>query len=34
VIYRRQGNQMVKGVVDLDYPIFPGDTIVVGERWL
>jgi polysaccharide export outer membrane protein len=34
VIYRRQGNQMVKGVVTLDYPIFPGDTIVVGERWM
>ncbi|WDR03027.1 polysaccharide export protein [Devosia algicola] len=32
-VYRRQGNQMVKGNVDLDYPIYPGDTIVVGERW-
>jgi polysaccharide export outer membrane protein len=34
VVYRRQGNQMVKGAVHLDFPIYPGDTIVVGERWL
>lgn len=34
VIYRRQGNQMVKGSVNLDFPIYPGDTIVVSERWL
>lgn len=33
VVYRRQGNQMVKGSVDLDFPINPGDTIVVLERW-
>jgi len=33
VVYRRQGNQMVKGSVDLDFPIYPGDTIVVTERW-
>ncbi len=33
VLYRRQGSEMVKGVVDLDYPIYPGDTIVVQERW-
>jgi polysaccharide biosynthesis/export protein len=33
VVYRRQGNQMVKGVVDLDFPIYPGDTVVVSERW-
>jgi polysaccharide export outer membrane protein len=33
VVYRRQGHQMVKGVVDLDFPIFPGDTIVILERW-
>lgn len=33
VVYRRQGDQMVKGTVDLDFPIFPGDTIVVSERW-
>ena len=33
VVYRRQGSQMVKGSVDLDFPIYPGDTIVVQERW-
>jgi polysaccharide export outer membrane protein len=32
-VYRRQGNQMAKGSVDLDFPIYPGDTIVVQERW-
>jgi len=34
VIYRRQGKQMVKGTVSLDFPIYPSDTIVIGERWL
>lgn len=33
VVYRRQGEEMVKGTVDLDYPIYPGDTIVILERW-
>lgn len=33
VIYRKQGPEMAKGSVDLDFPIFPGDTIVVSERW-
>jgi polysaccharide export outer membrane protein len=33
-IYRRQGKQMVKGTVSLDFPIYPSDTIVIGERWL
>jgi polysaccharide export outer membrane protein len=33
-IYRKQGSQMVKSTVDLDFPISPGDTIVVAERWL
>lgn len=33
VVYRRQGNEMAKGSVDLDFPIYPGDTIVVLERW-
>lgn len=33
IVYRRQGNQMAKGSVDLDFPIYPGDTIVVQERW-
>ncbi|MCS6759795.1 MAG: polysaccharide biosynthesis/export family protein, partial [Candidatus Devosia euplotis] len=32
-VYRRQGGQMVKGNVNLDFPIFPGDTIVIPERW-
>lgn len=32
-IYRRQGNEMAKGNVGLDFPILPGDTIVVSERW-
>lgn len=33
VVYRRQGDQMIKGTVDLDFPIYPGDTVVVLERW-
>lgn len=33
IVYRRQGNEMVKGAVELDFPIAPGDTIVVQERW-
>lgn len=33
-IYRRQGNEMVKGSVELDFPILPGDTIVIAERWI
>lgn len=33
IIYRRQGNQMVKGRVDLDFPIHPGDTLVIEDRW-
>lgn len=33
IVYRRQGDQMAKGSVDLDYPIYPGDTIVIQERW-
>lgn len=33
IVYRRQGNEMVRGVVDLDFPIYPGDTVVVSERW-
>lgn len=34
MVYRRQGNAMAKGTVDLDFPIYPGDTIVISERWL
>ena len=33
-IYRKVGTQMQKSVVDLDFPIYPGDTIVIAERWL
>lgn len=33
-IYRRQNNEMVKGTVELDFPIQPGDTIVISERWI
>ena len=33
-IYRKVGEQMQKSVVDLDFPIYPGDTIVISERWL
>jgi polysaccharide export outer membrane protein len=34
VVYRRQGKEMVKGTVNLDFPIYPGDTVVIMERWL
>lgn len=34
IVYRRHGKEMVKGVVGLDFPIYPGDTIVISERWL
>jgi polysaccharide export outer membrane protein len=33
-IYRKLGDQMQKSDVDLDFPIYPGDTIVIAERWL
>jgi polysaccharide export outer membrane protein len=33
ILYRRQGKEMAKGTVDLDFPIYPGDTIVISERW-
>lgn len=33
VLYRRQGHEMARGIVDLDFPIAPGDTIVIEERW-
>jgi polysaccharide biosynthesis/export protein len=33
IVYRRRGKEMVKGTVDLDFPIYPGDTVVVSERW-
>lgn len=34
LIYRRQGDHMGRASVALDYPVQPGDTIVVQERWL
>jgi polysaccharide biosynthesis/export protein len=34
IVYRRQGTEMIKSVVDLDFPIYPGDTLVISERWL
>ncbi len=34
IIYRRQDNQMIKGSVQLDFPIQPGDMIVIKDRWL
>ena len=33
-VYRRTGERMRKSVVGLDFPIYPGDTIVIAERWL
>ncbi len=33
VVYRQKNGQMVKSAVDLDFPIYPGDTIVISERW-
>ena len=33
-VYRKRGDQIDKANVDLDFPIYPGDTIVVAERWL
>lgn len=33
-LYRRQGSEMIKGTVELDFPIMPGDTVVIAERWI
>lgn len=33
-IYRRAGKAMARFSAPLDAPIWPGDTVVVGERWL
>jgi polysaccharide export outer membrane protein len=33
-IYRRNGDEMMKTKATLDFPIQPGDTIVISERWL
>jgi polysaccharide biosynthesis/export protein len=32
-VYRRQGGEMVKTRVGLDFVLIPGDTIVIDERW-
>lgn len=34
IVYRRQGGEMIKGTVELDFPIYPSDTIVILDRWL
>jgi len=34
IIYRRQGNQMVRSAIALDSPIHPGDTVVVPDQSL
>lgn len=34
IVYRRRGTVMVKSRVELDFPIYPGDTIVILERWI
>lgn len=33
-VYRKIGKGTVKLVVPIDAPIQPGDTVVIGERWL
>ncbi len=33
IIYRLQGDEMIKGRVKLDFPIYPSDTIVILDRW-
>ena len=33
-IFRPSGSQVIKGVVGMDFPIKPGDTIVVLQRWI
>lgn len=33
VVYRRIQGRMARSTVPLDYPLLPGDTIVVQERW-
>ncbi len=34
ILYRPENGQMIKGTVGLDFPIRPGDTIVVMDRWI
>jgi len=33
-IFRPSGSRVIKGVVGMDFPIQPGDTIVVLQRWI
>ena len=32
-LHRQMDGQAVEGVVPVGYPVRPGDTIVVAERW-
>ena len=32
-VYRKQGDKVIKDTVGLDFPIYPGDTVVIAERW-
>ncbi|WP_029040209.1 polysaccharide biosynthesis/export family protein [Cucumibacter marinus] len=34
ILYRRTGEEIAKGKVALDFPVQPGDTVVIAERWL
>jgi polysaccharide export outer membrane protein len=33
-LYRKDGDVTVKSTVKPDFPVYPGDTIVIAERWL
>jgi len=33
-LYRKAGDVMEKISADLDFPVMPGDTLVISERWL
>jgi polysaccharide export outer membrane protein len=32
-VYRKQGDKMGRSPVSMDFPIAPGDTLVISERW-